>query len=195
MKIAVVIGSLRKESLSRKVADALIALAPKTLDLEIIDIENLPLYNEDLDFNEEVDLETPPEEWRIFRKNLESSEGVLFITPEYNRSLPGCLKNAVDVGSRPYGRSVWSGKPAGVVSVSPGSLGGFGANHHLRQCLVFLDMPAMPQPEAYIGHAGELFNPDGKISDPKSKEFFVKFIAAYSEWALKFLGNRIVIQN
>ena len=145
-KVAVLVGSLRKGSISLKVAHALEGLASDRLKLGIAEIGDLPHYNPDLE-------ESVPPAWATFRRKIAESEAVLFVTPEYNRSVPGVLKNAIDVGSRPYGKSVWSGKPAGIVSVSPGALAAFGANHHLRQSLVFLDMPAMQQPEAYIGNA------------------------------------------
>ena len=151
-KIAVIIGSLRKESFNRKVAKTLMLLAPPTLDLEIVEIGQLAMYNQDDDDN-------PPPTYLEFREKIKSVDGVLFVTPEYNRSIPGVLKNAIDVGSRPYGASSWNGKPCAVVSVSPGAIGGFGANHHLRQCLVFLNMPAL-QHEAYVGSIGNQFEGD-----------------------------------
>ena len=113
---------------------------------------------------------------------MKAAQAVLFVTPEYNRSVPGLLKNAIDVGSRPYGQSVFSGKPGAVISVSPGAIGGFGANHHLRQSLVFLDVPTMQQPEAYIGGAGGLFDEAGEITNPGTKDFIVKFMAAFAAW-------------
>src|SRR5260221_5849807 len=154
--VAVVVGSLRKGSFNRMMAAALAALAPDGLRLEIVEIRGLQLYDQDLEAS-------PPEPWVTFRDRIRRADAVLFITPEYNRSVPAPLKNAVDVGSRPYGKSAWEGKPAAIVSVSPGPLGAFGANHHLRQSLVFLDMPAMQQPEAYIGGASKLFDADGKL--------------------------------
>src|SRR5688572_5385449 len=157
INVAVLVGSLRKASLNRKVAMALAKLAADRLALRIVEIGDLPLYNEELD-NDEM-----PASWRRFRAEIKAADAVLFVTPEYNRSVPGCLKNAIDVGSRPYGKSAWSGKPGAVISVSPGAIGGFGANHHLRQSLVFLDVPAMAQPEAYIGNAGELFDAEGEL--------------------------------
>ena len=129
--IAVLVGSLRKESLNRKGARALIALAPAPLKLEIVEIGDLPLYNDDLEA-------APPAPWVTFRDRVRPADGVLFVTPEYNRSVPGVLKNAIDIGSRPYGKSVWSGKPCGVMSVSPGPIGAFNANHHIRSSFVFL---------------------------------------------------------
>lgn len=180
-KIAVLVGSLRKESLNRKMAKVLISLAPKSLKLEIIEIGNLSLYNQDLD-----DEGKPAPAWTAFREQLKPCDGVLFVTPEYNRSVPGVLKNAIDVGSRPYGKSVWEGKPGAVISVSPGAIGGFGANHHLRQSLVFLDVPSMQQPESYIGHAGDMFNTDGEISNEQTRNFLQKFISSYASWVEKF---------
>ena len=148
-KVAVIVGSLRKESFNRKAAHELIALAPSDLAAEIVEIGQLPLYNQDDDDNGK-----PPAAWTAFRQRMGAFDAVLFVTAEYNRSVPGVLKNAIDVGSRPYGKSIWSGKPGAVVSVSPGAIGGFGANHHLRQSLVFLDVPCMQQPEAYNRRRG-----------------------------------------
>jgi chromate reductase len=174
-KIAVLVGSLRKGSYNRKMAKALMQLAPSSLACEIVEIGRLPLYNQDLD-------ENPPPEWTALREGIRKCDGVLFVTPEYNRSVPGVLKNAIDVGSRPYGESVWAGKPGAVVSVSPGAIGGFGANHHLRQSLVFIDVPAMPQPEAYIGRAADLFNEAGDLTNASTREFATKFMAAFAAW-------------
>jgi len=173
--VAVLVGSLRKASLNRKLAQALIAMAPPSLALKIVEIGDLPLYNQDSE-------DPPPATWADFRKAIAGSDAVLFITPEYNRSVPSALKNAIDVGSRPYGKSAWAGKPGAVISVSPGALGAFGANHHLRQSLVFLNVPAMQQPEAYIGGADKLFAEDGSISNPATKEFMTKYLAAFEQW-------------
>jgi chromate reductase len=174
-KIAVIVGSLRKESFNRKMAKALIKAAPSSLGLEIVEIGGLPLYNQDLDDN-------PPSAWTEFRERVRKFDGVLFVTPEYNRSVPGVLKNAIDVGSRPYGKSAWAEKPAAVVSVSPGTYGGFGANHHLRQSLVFLNMPAMPQPEAYLAKAADLFDERGELTNASTKDFITEFMAAFAVW-------------
>lgn len=176
--IAVIVGSLRKESLNRKMANVLIDLAPKSLKLEILEISELALYNQDLD-------ESPPKEWIDFRANLKSFDGVLFVTPEYNRSVPAALKNAIDVGSRPYGKSAWDGKPGAVMSVSPSALGGFGANHHLRQSLVFLNVPTMQQPEAYIGLADKIFDDKGQVTNDSTKKFLTTFINAFDEWVTR----------
>lgn len=174
-KIAVFVGSLRKESFNRKMAKALMAFAPEPLSLEILEIGGLQLYNQDLE-------DTPPAEWKEFRDRLKGFDGVLFVTPEYNRSLPAVLKNAIDVGSRPYGKSVWDGKPGAVVTVSTGAIGGFGANHHLRQSLVFLNVLAMTQPEAYIGNAAKLFDEGGNLTDSSTREFLQKFMNAFEKW-------------
>jgi chromate reductase len=173
-KIAVIVGSLRKESYNRKVAKTLMLLAGPKLDMEIVEIGHLALYNEDEDAN-------PPPAYTEFRERIKSYDGVLFVTPEYNRSVPGALKNAIDVGSRPYGHSAWNGKPAGVVTVSPGAVGGFGANHHLRQMLVFLNMPAMAQPEAYVGGIAKMFDGD-KLTNDSTRAFLQTFIDAFAAW-------------
>ena len=176
-RIAVFIGSLRKESYNRKMAKALVALAPESLTLEIIEIGGLPLYDQDLD-----DEGRPPEAWTAFREKVKSFDGVLFVTPEYNRSVPAVLKNAIDVGSRPHGKSVWDGKPGAVMSVSPGAIGGFGANHHLRQSLVFLNVPPMQQPEAYMGNAAKLFDENGNPATDSIREFLAKYMQAFAAW-------------
>jgi chromate reductase, NAD(P)H dehydrogenase (quinone) len=174
--VAVLVGSLRKGSFSRAMADNLATLATDKLKLRIVEIGELPLYNPDLDED------TPPAAWAKFRSEVVSADAVLFVTPEYNRSIPGLLKNAIDVGSRPYGKSAWKGKPTAIVSVSPGNLGAFGANHHLRQPLVFLDMPVMQQPEAYISKVGDLLDKDGKIGSEDTKSFLAGFLAAFATW-------------
>jgi chromate reductase len=173
--VAVLVGSLRKESLNRKVAHALADVAGSALELEIVEIGALALYNADLETN-------VPAAWASFRDAVRRADAVLFVTPEYNRTVPGVLKNAMDVGSRPYGKSVWSKKPAAVVSVSPGAMGAFGANHCLRQSLVFLDMPAMQQPEAYIGGADKLFDASGKLNSDGTREFLKKFVDSFGHW-------------
>ncbi|HCD83588.1 MAG TPA: NADPH-dependent FMN reductase [Agrobacterium sp.] len=174
--VAVFVGSLRKGSFNRKIAQALIGLASDDLKLEIVEIRDLSLYNPDLDEG------TPPAAWSAFRDRVRGFDAVLFVTPEYNRSVPAALKNALDVGSRPYGKSVWSGKPGAVVSVSPGALGAFGANHHLRQSLVFLDVPTLQQPEAYIGEVGSLIAEDGGLAKPETAKFLSAFLARFAEW-------------
>ena len=156
-------------------AKALIKLSPDSLTLEIVGIGGLPLYNQDLDDN-------PPVAWAEFRLRIRKFDGILFVTPEYNRSVPGVLKNAIDVGSRPYGKSVWDGKPGAVMSVSPGAIGGFGANHHLRQSMVFLNVPVMQQPEAYIGNAANLFDEEGNLTSDSVREHAAKFMRAFAAW-------------
>ena len=179
-KIAVFVGSLRKESFSRKMAMVLSTPAPESLTLEIIEIGGLQHYDQDYD-----DEGKPPSAWTAFRELVKSFDGFLFVTPEYNRSVPGVLKNALDVGSRPYGQSVWGGKPGAVMSVSPGAIGGFGANHHLRQSLVFLNVPTMQQPEAYIGGAAQLFDANGNITNENTREFLRSFMEAFAAWVAK----------
>jgi chromate reductase, NAD(P)H dehydrogenase (quinone) len=176
-RVAVFVGSLRKESFNRKMARALVELAPRGLALEEVEIGRLPFYNEDEDEGG-----SPPAAWTGFRRRVGGADALLFVTPEYNRSVPGVLKNALDVGSRPPGQSVWDGKPGAVVSVSPGAIGGFGANHHLRQSLVFLNVPAMPQPEAYIGGAATLFDAAGTLTKASTREYMRGFMAAFAAW-------------
>lgn len=173
--VAVFVGSLRKDSINRKMANALVELAPSSLKLSIVEIGQLPLYNQDGD-------ENPPAAWTVFRERVRAADAVLFVTPEYNRSVPAPLKNALDVGSRPYGQSSWNGKPGAVLSASPGAIGGFGANHHLRQSLVFLNVPAMQQPEAYIGGADKLFDTNGKLSNDGTRKFLEHFMQAFADW-------------
>lgn len=175
-KVAVLVGSLRKASVTRKLALALRELAPDSLELTIVEIGALPLYNEDLEG------ENPPQAWKDFRGAIRGADAILFATPEYNRSIPGGLKNAIDVGSRPYGQSVWGGKPAAVISQSQGPISGFGANQHLRQTFVFLDVRAMQQPEAYIGSSGKLFDAEGKLTSDDSKQFLRKFMESFARW-------------
>jgi chromate reductase, NAD(P)H dehydrogenase (quinone) len=173
--VAVVVGSLRKDSINRKVANAIAELAPESLKFSIVEIGQLPLYNEDVEAD-------PPEAWKEFRDRIRSADAVLFVTPEYNRSIPGALKNALDVGSRPYGKSAWDRKPGAVVSASPGAIGGFGANHHLRQTLVFLNVPALQQPEAYLGGADKLFDAQGKLVNDSTRKFLQGFVQAFENW-------------
>lgn len=173
--VAVLVGSLRKDSINRKVARKLVELAPPELRLSFVEIGHLPLYNADEEQN-------PPAAWTAFREAIKTAAAVLFVTPEYNRSVPGALKNALDVGSRPPGQSVWNGKPAAIVSASPGALGGFGANHHLRQSLVSLNMPAMQQPEAYLGHADKLFDEQGEAVNDGTRKLLLNFMASFSRW-------------
>ena len=178
-RIGVIVGSLRRESFSRKMANVLISLAPAPLLLEILEIRELPMYNQDLE-------ETPPPAWLDFRSRLRGLDGVIFVTPEYNRSVPAVLKNAIDVGSRPSGKNSWDRIPGAIVSVSPGGLSAFGANHHLRQSLVFLNVPTMAQPEAYIGGAAKMFDDHGNLINDSTRDFLKKFMAAFAEWVVRF---------
>ncbi|MFN6983009.1 MAG: NADPH-dependent FMN reductase [Brevundimonas sp.] len=179
VRVALIVGSLREGSYSRAIGLEMKALAAPGLELDLVEIGDLPLYNPDLD------TETPPAAWSRFREELATVEAVLFVTPEYNRSIPGALKNALDVGSRPYGHSIWQGKPAAIVSVSPGALAAFGANHHLRQPLVFLNMPTMAQPEAYIGGVADLLDEHGKLKNDGTRDFLKGFTDAFAGWIEK----------
>lgn len=173
--VAVVVGSLRAGSFTRKVAQAMAELAPDSLKLRIVDWGDVVNFNQDTE-------QDPPAPNKAFKEAIRKADAVIFATPEYNRSVPGGLKNLIDVASRPYGDSAWSGKPAAVVSVSPGAIGGFGANHHLRQSLVFLDMPTLAQPEAYIGGAAKLFDENGKLINDATREFLNKFMQTFAAW-------------
>jgi chromate reductase, NAD(P)H dehydrogenase (quinone) len=179
-KIAVLIGSLRKDSLNRKFAQELIALAPPSLEFEVAETGDLALYNQDLD-----DAGTPPAPWTRFRDQLAKVDGVLFVSPEYNRSMPASIKNAIDVGSRPWGKSIWDGKAAAIVTASPGAVGGFGANHNIRQALVALNVATMPAPEAYIGNAANLLGPDGRVNNDQTRDVLTKFMTAFAGWVEK----------
>lgn len=181
-KVAVLVGSLRKDSFNRKIATAIADLAPAGLTFEQVPIGDLPLYNEDLE------TDSPPAAWTAFRDKIRSADAVLFVTPEYNRSVPGALKNAIDVGSRPYGKSVFQGRPAAVVSSSIGNISGFGANHHLRQSLVFLDMPVLQQPEAYIASVQTLLDEAGKVNNPDTEKFLRGFGEKFEKWIVKTRG-------
>ena len=183
-KIAIIVGSLREGSINRKVARSICALRGDNLDCSMIEIGDLPLYNQDLDSN-------PPEAWRRFRQQVGEADGVLFVSPEYNRGIPGVLKNAIDVGSRPYGQSVFDKKPAAIVTASPGSIGGFGANHQIRQAAVFLNMPLMQQPEAYLGHVtDDSFDESGKLKEGPLKELVTTLAHAFHDWVEMILRSR-----
>lgn len=174
--VVALVGSLRRASYTRRLVLALQSVAPIGLKIEIVALGDLPLYNED------EETATPPATWRTFRERVKQADAILFATPEYNRSVPGVLKNAIDVGSRPYGASVWTRKPAAVLSVSPGALGAFGANHHLRQSLVFLDMPVLQQPEAYVGGIEHLIGAGGEITRPDTRVFLSQFLEQFERW-------------
>ena len=178
-KIAIISGSIRKEGYSTQLAQALQPLFPEGYETEIVEIGQLPLYNQDFDAG------TPPESYTEFRQKMGEKDAVLFITPEHNRSIPAALKNALDIASRPYGQNVWSGKPGAVISQSPGGIGGFGANHHLRQVLAFLNVLTMAQPEAYLGSYHTLIDETGALSDESAKAFLDSFLAAFAGWVEK----------
>ena len=175
-KIAILVGSLREGSLNRKVARSICALRDDNLDCSMIEIGDLPLYNQDYDANS-------PEQYVRFRKQIAEADGVLFVSPEYNRGIPGVLKNAIDVGSRPYGQSVFDKKPGAIVTVSPGSIGGFGANHQIRQSAVFLNMPIMQQPEAYLGQVSDdSFDADGCLKEGPLKDLVTVLAHSFANW-------------
>jgi len=175
-KIAILVGSLREASLNRKVARSICAIRNDNLDCSMIEIGDLPLYNQDYDAN-------PPEQYVRFRQQIADADGVLFVSPEYNRGIPGVLKNAIDVGSRPYGQSAFDKKPAAIVTASPGSIGGFGANHQIRQAAVFLNMPVMQQPEAYLGHVSDdSFDADGCLKEGPLKDLVSVLAHAFANW-------------
>lgn len=178
--VAVIVGSIRKDSVSRKLATAFAALNPN-LRFKVVEIDGLPHFDQDLEAD-------PPAQWVRFRNEIAAADAVLFVTPEYNRSVPGVLKNAVDVGSRPYGSSVWNGKPGAVISVSPGGIGGFGANHHLRQSLVFLNVPLLSQ-EAYVGNAFALFDDKGELINDGTADFLKGYGAQFAAWIEKIVQD------
>ena len=182
--VAVIVGSPRRGSYNRMLAAELMRLAPSFLTMRFVEIAHLPIYDPDLE-GEEM-----PESWRTFRDDVRRADAVLFVTPEYNRSVPGVLKNAIDVGSRPYGKSCWGGKPTAIVSGSPGAIGGFGANQHLRQCLVFLDMYPLQQPEAYLSGIDKMFDGSGRIASEQTASFVKGIAQAFASWIERLLGSR-----
>jgi chromate reductase len=188
-RVAIVVGSLRRDSLNRKVARSICAFS-QMLDCYIVEIGSLPLYNQD-------DEATPSQEVLDFRTQIAQADGVLFCTPEYNRGIPGVLKNAIDVGSRPYGQSVWDKKPGAIVTASPGSIGGFGSNHQLRQVCVFLNMPIMQQPEAYLGHVTDgSFDEKGQLKEGSLKNTVVQLSTAFAGWIdLIVRGRRFLAED
>ena len=177
-KIAIIVGSLREGSINRKVARSICGLRGDNLDCSMVEIGDLPLYNQDYD-----GLAEQPAPYIRFRDQIRAADGILFCSPEYNRGIPGVLKNAIDVGSRPYGQSVWDRKPAAIVTASPGSIGGFGSNHQIRQACVFLNMPVMQQPEAYLGHVtDDSFDDSGCLKEGPLKELVTKLAHAFHDW-------------
>ena len=186
-KIAIIVGSLRKDSVNRKVAQTMGAIRDDSLECTIVEIGDLPLYDPDHDND-------PPAAWTRFRDVVRGVDGILFVTPEYNRGIPGALKNAIDVGSRPYGHSVFAKKPAAVVTASPGGVGGFGCNHQLRQCCVFLDVPVMQQPEAYLAHVtDDSFDADGQLKDGPLKDVVTNLAHAFACWVDLIVKGRVAL--
>lgn len=183
--IGIIVGSLRKASFSKKLAKSVIAMAPSGFQFKAIPIDDLPIYNQDFD-----DEERAPASYTVFRNAIRALDGVIFITPEYNRSIPGVLKNALDVGSRPYGKNTWDGKPAAIFSNSPGNLSAFGANHHLRQCLVFLNVPAMQQPEVYLPNMKDAFDDADHLKSEETRAFLQQAVNAYIDWFEKLRQPR-----
>jgi chromate reductase len=175
LDIALITGSLRQGSYSRKMGLAAAKLAPPGMTLSVVEIGDMPLYNEDLESN-------PPAAFTRFRQRIAAADAILFVTPEFNRGMPGNLKNAMDVGSRPWGKSIWNRKPAAVISTSPGAIGGFGANHQLRQTLLAVNVSTMPYPEAYIGGVAAMFDDGGELVDSTTSEFVAGFMRAFRAW-------------
>ncbi len=176
-QIAIIIGSLRKDSFNRKLAEALIKMAPSDFSFKFADIGNLPQYDQDDDANQAASV-------KQLKSDVSASQGVLFVTPEYNRSMPGVLKNAIDHASRPYGQGVWAKKPAGVIGISVGVMGTALAQQHLRNVLSYLDMPTMGQPEVFLQMKDDLFDADGKIGE-KSHKFLQGWMDQYVAWVKK----------
>ena len=174
-RIAVIVGSLRRESYNRQLAEALAKLAPRELEFVPVRIDDLPLYDQDDDSQQ-------AETVRRMKTQVADAQGLLFVTPEYNRSVPGVLKNAIDQGSRPYGQSAWAGKPAGIVGISVGAIGTAVAQQHLRTILAYLDVPTLGQPEVFLQHKTGFFAPDGGIANEGTKQFLQKFMDRYAEW-------------
>ena len=174
--IGILVGSLRKDSFNKKVANFLIENTPEGYTFEHVEIGDLALYNQDYDEG------GAPATYAPFREKIKSLAGVIFVTPEYNRSVPGVLKNAIDVGSRPYGQNAWQGKPTLVISSSISNLSGFGANHHLRQSLVFLDMPVVQQPEVYLANVQNLFDDNGKLTKEDTADFLRQVLDSYTQF-------------
>lgn len=172
-KIGIIVGSLRKGSFTRSIANELKAQLPEGYEGEFLEIAQLPLFDQDYEAEGAT-----PESYVHFRKQVESCDAFIFATPEYNRSFPAAIKNALDVASRPYGSSKWNGKPAAVVSVSPGAIGGFGANHHLRQVLTFLNVQPVQQPEAYIGSVMNLLDESGKVKNEDTRALLKSVVNA-----------------
>jgi chromate reductase len=176
--VAVIVGSLRKESYSLKIANAFAKLAPSPLKLEIVTLHGLSFYNQDLEAH-------APADWVAFRDRIRKADAVLFVTPEYNRSISGVLKNAIDVGSRPSGKSVFNGKPVGIVSNSPGAIGGMGAAMHLKSILPGISGPILQQPEIYLNGVGDAFDDKGNVTKEALEKLLKDYLAAFAAWVEK----------
>ncbi|SFI66282.1 chromate reductase [Kaistella treverensis] len=178
-KVAVIVGSLRKESFNRKVAKEMIRLAPEGLELQIVEIKDLTFFSEDIE-------NSPPQTWTDFKNQVQNSDAVLFVSPEYNRTIPGVLKNAMEIGGRPPKENSWKGKPGAVVTVSPGAIGGMGSNQTIRVAAANLHLSMMTQPEAFIGTIKDKLLEDGVTVDEKTEKFLVTFLEAFKNWVEKF---------
>ena len=176
--VVVIVGSLRKESFTLKIANALVKLAPDTIKLSIVTLHDISFFNQDLEA-------TPPADWVAFREKLQKSDGVLYVTPEYNRAIPGVLKNAIDVGSRPYGKSSFLGKPTGIVSNSPGPLGGVNAAKALQNILPGISGPIMGQPETYLNAVGDAFDDQGNLTKESLQKVLQQYIDAFAAFVDK----------
>src|SRR5947209_13782436 len=182
-QIAVVVGSLRKDSFNRKLANAVVKLARPEFSFKQMQIGDLPLYNQDDDANQS-------EAVKRLKAEIKAAQGVLFVTAEYNRSIPGVLKNAIDHASRPYGQSAWAGKPAGVIGTSGGAIGSALAQQHLRNMLAYLDMPTLNQPEAFVQFKEGLVDDKGHITVDATRQFLQKWMDAYVAWVKRFAPQR-----
>jgi chromate reductase len=176
--VVVIVGSLRKESFTLKIANALAKLAPDTSKLDVVTLHGLSFFNQDLEA-------TPPADWLAFREKIQKSAGVLFVTPEYNRSIPGVLKNAIDVASRPYGKSSFLGKPTGIISNSPGPLGGVSAAKHLQNILPGISGPILGQPEIYLNGVGDAFDDKGHLIKEALQKVLQQYVDAFAAFVEK----------
>jgi len=179
LDVPAIVGSLRRDSYTRRLVEGLARLSGDSMRIEIVEIRELSLYNQD-------DEEFPPAPWVAFRSRIKRADGVLLATPEYNRSMSACIKNALDVGSRPRTESVWKGRPAAVISASPGTLGGFGANHHLRQALVGAGAQTLQAPETYISGSNALFDSGGEFVNPATRQLCEQFVRSFETWIRRF---------
>jgi chromate reductase len=181
IQIAVLVGSLRRESFNRRLAHAVMKLAPAEFSFKELKIDDLPLYNQDDDANQAAPV-------KRLKSEIQASQGVIFVTPEYNRSLPGVIKNAIDHASRPYGQNAWAGKPAGIIGASIGSIGTAVAQQHLRGVLGYLDVPTMGQPEVFLRVNDKFFDAAGDIADADKKKFLQGWMTKYAAWVQRFAG-------